>query len=420
MVKLGWAAGKILKEKGIEGVLIGKDTRISGYMIESALESGFISAGINVTLVGPMPTPGVAYLAKLTNQAGLVISASHNRFSDNGIKLFTEEGFKIDYQFEKKIENVLLDKSTVVDSLGLGKANRFEDAQSRYVEFCLSSSPNLDLSGLNLVIDCANGANYAIAPKVFSELGCKITEMSTSPDGININADCGSTHPEKLQKEVLANDADLGIAFDGDGDRLVLVEKNGKILDGDDLLYALISNNSLDTDKKPYQGIVGTLMTNKSLELFLEREEIDFMRTDVGDKYVLRALRERNWILGGEPSGHIICLDHATTGDALIAAVKVLKSLTNFDFDISKALENFTKLPQELISFEVNNPHKVIMNSEVRSEVSKLEKKLGNKGRVLIRPSGTEDLLRVMVEASTKELAEDLAKELSDFIRKAA
>ncbi|MEC7865541.1 MAG: phosphoglucosamine mutase, partial [Pseudomonadota bacterium] len=279
---------------------------------------------------------------------------------------------------------------------------------------------NLNLSGLTLVIDCANGANYSVAPEVFKELGCKVIEISTSPDGININADCGSTHPEKLQKEVLANDADLGIAFDGDGDRLVLVEKNGKILDGDDLLYALISTNSLDTDKEPYQGIVGTLMTNKSLELFLQREEIDFMRTDVGDKYVLRALRERNWILGGEPSGHIICLDHATTGDALIAAVKVLKSLTNFDFDISKALENFIKLPQELISFEVNNPHKVIMNSEVRSEVSKLEKKLGNKGRVLIRPSGTEDLLRVMVEASTKELAEDLAKELSDFIRKAA
>jgi phosphoglucosamine mutase len=288
-----------------------------------------------------------------------------------------------------------------------------------YIDFCVAASSNLDLSGLTLVIDCANGANYSVAPVVFKELGCNLIEIGISPDGININDDCGSTNPEKIQKEVISNGADLGIAFDGDGDRLVLVDRHGKILDGDDLLYTLISTNGSDPDKKSYQGIVGTLMTNKSLELFLEREGIEFLRTDVGDKYVLRALRERSWILGGEPSGHIICLDHTTTGDALIASVKILKSLKSFDFDISKALENFTKLPQELISFEVNNPHKIIMNADVRSEVSKLEKKLGNKGRVLIRPSGTEDLLRVMVEASTKELAEGLAKEISDFIRRA-
>ena len=421
MVKLGWAAGKIFKEIGFgNNVLIGKDTRISGYMIESALESGFISAGINVTLVGPMPTPGVAYLAKSTNQPGLVISASHNRFSDNGIKFFNQEGFKLDYKVEKRLEDILLEKNSVVDSLKLGKANRLEDAQDRYIDFCISSSSNLDLTGFTLVVDCANGANYSIAPKVFSEIGCKVIEIGTSPDGININDDCGSTNPEKIQKEVISKKADLGIAFDGDGDRLVLVDRYGKILDGDDLLYTLISTNNSDPGKESYQGIVGTLMTNKSLELFLEKEGIGFVRTDVGDKYVLRALRERSWILGGEPSGHIICLDQATTGDALIASLKLLKSLKSFDFDISKALENFTKLPQELISFEVNNPHKIIMNSEIRSEVSKLEKKLGNKGRVLIRPSGTEDLLRVMVEASTKELAEDLAKELSDFIRRAA
>ena len=420
MVKLGWAAGKILKEKGIEGILIGKDTRISGYMIESALESGFISAGINVTLVGPMPTPGVAYLAKSTKQAGLVISASHNRFSDNGIKFFTEEGFKLDYQFEKKIEDVLLDKSTVVDSLELGKAQRLEDAQSRYIEFCISTSPNLDLSGLNLVIDCANGANYAIAPQVFSKLGCKVTEISTSPNGININADCGSTNPEKIQEAVISNEADLGISFDGDGDRLVLVDKTGRILDGDDLLYTLISRNSIKPQSHLYKGVVGTLMTNKSLEDFLKKQEIDFLRTDVGDKYVIRALIERSWILGGEPSGHIICLDQTTTGDALIASVKLLESLKDIDFDISKALRDFRKLPQQLISFEVDDPHKILMNSEVRSELSKLEEKLGKEGRVLIRPSGTEDLLRVMVEASTKELADDLARELSEFIRKAA
>ena len=419
MVKLGWAAGKILREEGMESILIGKDTRISGYMIESALESGFISAGVNVTLVGPMPTPGVAYLAKSTNQAGLVITASHNRFSDNGIKFFTTDGFKFDYGLEKKIEDFLLENNSFVNSVELGKASRLEDAQQMYIDFCLAASSNLDLSGLTLVIDCANGANYSVAPVVFKELGCNLIEIGISPDGININDDCGSTNPEKIQKEIISNGADLGIAFDGDGDRLVLVDRHGKILDGDDLLYTLISTNGSDSDKKSYQGIVGTLMTNKSLELFLEREGIEFLRTDVGDKYVVRALRERSWILGGEPSGHIICLDHTTTGDALIASVEVLKSLKSFDFDISKALENFTKLPQELISFEVNNPHKIIMNADVRSEVSKLEKKLGNKGRVLIRPSGTEDLLRVMVEASTKELAEGLAKEISDFIRRA-
>jgi len=420
MVKLGWAAGKILKEKGIEGILIGKDTRISGYMIESALESGFISAGMDVTLVGPMPTPGVAYLAKSTNQAGLVISASHNRFSDNGIKFFTEEGFKLDYQFEKKIEDVLLDKNTVVDSLNLGKAKRFDEAHSRYIEFCLSTSPNLDLSGLDLVIDCANGANYAIAPKVFTELGCKVTAISTSPDGININAGCGSTSPEKIQEAVISKEADLGISFDGDGDRLVVVDRRGRILDGDDLLYTLISRNSIELQNNFYKGVVGTLMTNKSLENFLEDKGIEFLRTDVGDKYVIRALRERSWILGGEPSGHIICLDQTTTGDALIASVKLLESLKNIDFDISRALENFTKLPQQLISFEVNNPHEILLNPEVRAEVSNLEKKLGKEGRVLIRPSGTEDLLRVMVEASSKDQAEELAKELSEFIRKAA
>jgi len=420
MVKLGWAAGKILKEKGIEGILIGKDTRISGYMIESALESGFISAGMDVTLVGPMPTPGVAYLAKSTNQAGLVISASHNRFSDNGIKFFTEEGFKLDYQFEKKIEDVLLDKNTVVDSLNLGKAKRFDEAHSRYIEFCLSTSPNLDLSGLDLVIDCANGANYAIAPKVFTELGCKVTAISTSPDGININAGCGSTSPEKIQEAVISKEADLGISFDGDGDRLVVVDRRGRILDGDDLLYTLISRNSIELQNNFYKGVVGTLMTNKSLENFLEDKGIEFLRTDVGDKYVIRALRERSWILGGEPSGHIICLDQTTTGDALIASVKLLESLKNIDFDISRALENFTKLPQQLISFEVNNPHEILLNPEVRAEVSNLEKKLGKEGRVLIRPSGTEDLLRVMVEASSKDQADELAKELSEFIRKAA
>jgi len=420
MVKLGWAAGRILKENGIKGILIGKDTRISGYMIESALESGFISAGIDVTLVGPMPTPGVAYLAKSTDQAGVVISASHNRFSDNGIKFFSKEGFKFDYELEKKIEATLLEESTVVESSKLGKASRLVDAQERYIEFCKSISPNLDLTGLSLVIDCANGANYSIAPKVFNDLGAEVISISTSPDGTNINEKCGSTHPEKLKKSVLSNKADLGIAFDGDGDRLLFVDKQGKELDGDDLLYVLISRSVSENNIEPYKGIVGTLMTNKSLELFLYKEGIEFYRTDVGDKYILRVLKERNWILGGEPSGHIICLDHTTTGDALIASLKILESLKSLNFDISKVLSNFSKLPQKLISFEVNNAQQVIMNSSVRSEVSNLERKLGEKGRVLIRPSGTEDLIRVMVEASSKELADNFAEELAQFIKKVA
>lgn len=417
MVKLGCAAGKVLKELGINNILIGKDTRISGYMIESALESGFISSGLDVTLVGPMPTPGVAFLSKETNKAGLVISASHNRFSDNGIKFFTPEGYKFDYELEKKIEEALLYENSIVDSIDLGKANRLEDAQQRYIDFCISTSNNLDLSGLSLVVDCANGANYSIAPKVFRELGCNVIESSTSPNGININDGCGSTNPDKIKKEVISNKADMGVAFDGDGDRLVIVDNSGNILDGDDLLYVLVSRSPTDFYKSNQQGIIGTLMTNKSLESYLYKQGVNFHRTDVGDKYVLRELLERGWKLGGEPSGHIISLNHATTGDALVATLQLLTSLSDLNFDISEALKGFDKLPQKLISFEVPDPYKTIMSSRVRLEVSKLEEKLKDDGRVLIRPSGTEKVLRVMVEASSNEKAENLALELSQFIK---
>ena len=419
VVKLGWAVGKVLKEEGTESILIGKDTRISGYMIESALEAGFISAGMDVRLVGPMPTPGVAYLAKSTNQAGVVISASHNKFYDNGIKFFNRDGFKFSYDLEKRIENVLLENSKVVESMELGKASRLNDAKGKYIEFCKSFASNLDLSDLSLVIDCANGANYSVAPQIFSELGSKIIELSTSPNGININDECGSTNPNNIQKAVVESKADLGIAFDGDGDRLLVVDKEGKILDGDDLLYILVSTNLLRDDIQRYKGIVGTLMTNKSLELFLDKEGIDFSRTDVGDKYVLRELKERNWILGGEPSGHIICLDATTTSDALIASLKVLEAIKDLNFDISKALLNFEKLPQEIISLKVNNPQTLIMDSSIRYEVSKLENALGKEGRVLLRPSGTEDLIRIMVEATSEKLAKDLASELAEFMQKA-
>ena len=420
MVKLGYAAGKALNDEGISKILIGKDTRISGYMIESALEAGFISSGLDVVFLGPLPTPAVAYLAKSNKQAGLVISGSHNSYEDNGIKFFNKDGFKISYQLEKKIESKLLEEISVVEPKKLGKATRLNDAGGRYIEFCKSSSPSLDLSGLSLVVDCAHGANYLVAPQIFSELGASVVTLGASPDGININHNCGSTHPERLKKEVLQNKADLGIAFDGDGDRLIIVDKNGKVLDGDDLLYTLVAAKYLDSNKHQNStGIVGTLMTNKSLEIYLDKEGIDFCRTDVGDKYVLRELIKRKWILGGEPSGHIICLDSTTTGDALIASLQVLSSIRESNYDISKILKTFNKFPQKLVSLNVSSPQTIIMNNKIRSEVSKLEKKLGIEGRVLLRPSGTEPLIRVMVEATSENLAKDLAKELAEFIKKA-
>ena len=421
MVKLGYSAGKALINQGITKILIGKDTRISGYMIESALEAGFISAGLDVILLGPLPTPAVAYLAKSNKQAGIAISASHNSYEDNGIKIFNKDGFKISYEFEREIENRLFEETSVVEPSQLGKASRLNDAGGRYIEFCKSSVPNLDLSGLSLVVDCANGANYSVAPQTFSELGASVVTVGTSPDGININEDCGSTSPKRLKKEVLLNKADLGIAFDGDGDRLLVIDKEGKILDGDDILYTLISvKNSYPNKLQSPLGIVGTLMTNKSLEIYLDKEGIDFYRTDVGDKYVLRELIKRKLILGGEPSGHIICLDSTTTADALIASLQVLSSIKESNFDISKILKNFKKFPQELISLNVKSPQTIIMDEKIRSEVSKLEKRLGSHGRVLLRPSGTEPLVRVMVEATSKDLARDLAQGLAKFIRKAA
>jgi len=419
IVKLGWSAGKILRKEGVKSVLIGKDTRISGYMIESALEAGFISSGMDVTLVGPIPTPGIAFLCRSTNQAGVVISASHNSFEDNGIKFFTNEGFKFSSDLELKIEKSLFENSKVVKPFDLGKATRLSDSQERYIEFCKSTCSELDLSGLSIVVDSANGANYSIAPQIFKDLGADVTSIFCSPDGVNINEGCGTTHPEILQKTVIEKNADLGIAFDGDGDRLVMVDNKGNVLDGDDLLYTLVSMN-ISKSKQEYKGIVGTYMTNKSLELYLNEQNIGFSRADVGDKYILNQLKEKNWILGGEPSGHIICLDSTTTGDALIASLKILNCLKEIDFDINQSLSNFKKFPQELISLKVDNPQSIIMDNLVRSEVAKLEHKLGKKGRILLRPSGTEDLIRVMVEADSKEKAESLANQLAEYIKKAA
>ena len=409
VTKLGWAAGSILIEEGMSKVLIGKDTRISGYMFESALQAGFISAGMDVTLLGPLPTPGVSYLANSNNQVGLVISASHNLFEDNGIKFFNKDGQKFSAELEKRIETKLTQEMVAVESINLGKASRMNDAQGRYIEFCKSSFTDLDLNGLSILLDCANGATYSVAPKVFSELGAKVETIGSSPDGININQNCGSTNPDFLKEEIIKGSYDLGIAFDGDGDRILIVNSEGDILDGDDILYILSNNLKADS------GVVGTLMTNKALEIYFENNDIPFLRADVGDKYVLQRLLEESWVLGGEPSGHIICLDSAPTGDAIIAALNLLDATKDNNFSVKKSLEGFKKFPQTLINLKVNNPNKIIVSDKFWSEVTRIEKQLGQNGRVLIRPSGTEPLIRIMVESDKSGASHDFCNALADL-----
>jgi phosphoglucosamine mutase len=409
VTKLGWAAGVILKEEGMSKILIGKDTRISGYMFESALQAGFISAGMDVTLLGPLPTPGVSYLANSNNQVGLVISASHNLFEDNGIKFFDKDGQKFSAELEKRIETKLTQEMVAVESINLGKASRMNDAQGRYIEFCKSSFTDLDLNGLSILLDCANGATYSVAPKVFSELGAKVETIGSSPDGININQNCGSTNPDFLKEELMKGSYDLGIAFDGDGDRILIVNSEGEILDGDDILY-ILSNNLV-----PNSGVVGTLMTNKALEIYFEKNGIPFSRAEVGDKYVLQRLMEESWVLGGEPSGHIICLDSAPTGDAIIAALNLLNAIKDNNFSIKKSLEGFQKFPQTLINLKVSNPNKIIISDKFWSEVTRIEKQLGQNGRVLIRPSGTEPLIRIMVESDRNGASNDFCNALADL-----
>ena len=412
VTKLGWAAGSVLKEEGISKVLIGKDTRISGYMFESALQAGFISAGMDVTLLGPLPTPGVSYLANSNNQVGLVISASHNLFEDNGIKFFNKDGQKFSSELEKRIETKLTQEMIGVESINLGKASRMSDAQGRYIEFCKSSFTDLDLNGLSILLDCANGATYSVAPKVFSELGANIETIGASPDGININQNCGSTSPNALKEAIIKGSYDIGIAFDGDGDRILIVTSDGDILDGDDILYILSKEIPANS------GVVGTLMTNKALELYFQNEGIEFSRADVGDKYVLQRLIERSWSLGGEPSGHIICLDSAPTGDAIVAALKFLNAIKDKGFSIEKSLEGFKKFPQTLINLKVNNPNKIIISDKFWEKVTEIELQLGEDGRVLIRPSGTEPLIRIMVESKDSGISENLCNSLADLAQR--
>ena len=413
-LKIGHATGLVMKELGWNTVVIGKDTRISGYMLEAALQAGFIAAGVNVRLLGPLPTPGVAYLTKtLRNKFGLVISASHNDFLDNGIKIFNEDGEKISRDIEKRIEKHLSKKMTLVETSSIGKAYRFDESGPRYIEFCKSTvPPEISFSSLRIVLDCANGACYKVSPEVFEELGAEVISIGAEPDGYNINQDCGSTHPEVIKKAVVDHRADFGVSLDGDGDRVIIVDEKGNILDGDDLLYILAFANPNRTGV--WSGVVGTKMSNLGLEDAITKLGYKFVRADVGDKYVSDMLTKKGWMLGGETSGHIICKDLVSTGDGTIAALKVISSLLILEKKPSEILSNYTKIPQ--INEAVNVENKDIINdTDLQSLIKEIESDI-TVGRVLVRPSGTEPKIRIMLEAPEKKVAEKYIKDIKDLI----
>ncbi|MDI1297913.1 phosphoglucosamine mutase [Methylotenera sp.] len=426
LMRLGYAAGKVLTSVNSSlakdahpAVLIGKDTRISGYMLEAALEAGLSAAGVDVLLTGPMPTPAVAYLTRaLRAQAGIVISASHNPYYDNGIKFFSSEGAKLPDDIEHAIEAELEKPMQVMESAKLGKARRIDDAAGRYIEFCKSTFPNnLDLRGLKIVLDCAHGATYHVAPNVFHELGAEIVCIGNKPDGLNINEQVGSTHPQALQKAVLEHQADLGIAFDGDGDRVMMVDAQGSLLDGDQLLYIIAMGLHAKGELKG--GIAGTLMTNLALEHALQKNKIPFARAKVGDRYVLELLNEHNWKLGGENSGHILTLDKHTSGDAIIAALQVLDALKQSGKTLTQMNAELVLYPQVLI----NVTTKTKLNLDIppiQHAVKKAEEDLNGAGRVLLRASGTEPKIRVMVEGQDRVLVQKLAEEIAEVVRGAA
>ena len=415
-LRIGHAAGAVLKDMGWETVLIGKDTRVSGYMLESALQAGFIAAGVNVRLLGPLPTPGVAYLTRsLRNQFGLVISASHNNYLDNGIKLFAGTGEKISKDAEKKIEKLLSGDLKPVKTAELGKAQRFDESGDRYIEFCKSTvPPDVSFESLRIVLDCANGACYKVSPSILRELGAEVISIGTEPDGYNINHECGSTHPERVQEEVIKQRADFGIALDGDGDRVVLIDRKGNILDGDDIMYILAYANPNRTG--PWSGIVGTAMTNLGFEEGVKKLGYKFKRADVGDKYVSQMLQKEGWMLGGEPSGHIICRDLVSTGDGTIAALKVISSLLILEKDPEDILRNYTKMPQINLNVEVDNKD-ILSDSDIQKKIKEIESDL-TVGRVLVRPSGTENKIRVMVESDDEITATKYAKDIAAMFKK--
>ena len=413
-LKIGHATGLVMKELGWNTVVIGKDTRVSGYMLEAALQAGFIASGVNVRLLGPLPTPGVAYLTKtLRNKFGLVISASHNDFLDNGIKIFNEDGEKISRDIEKRIEKYLSSDLSSVETSSIGKAFRFDESGPRYIEFCKSTvPPEINFSSLRIVLDCANGACYKVSPEIFEELGAEVITIGTEPDGYNINQDCGSTHPNIIKEAVINHRADFGVSLDGDGDRVILVDENGNILDGDDLLYILAFANPNRTGA--WSGVVGTKMSNLGLEDGIKKLGYKFIRADVGDKYVSDMLTKKGWMLGGETSGHIICKDLVSTGDGTIAALKVISSLMLLEKKPSEVLANYTKIPQVNIGVPVRNKD-IINDKDLQSFIMMIESDL-TVGRVLVRPSGTEPKIRIMIEATQQDVADKFAKDIESLI----
>lgn len=413
-MKLGWASGRVLAKQGSGPVLIGKDTRISGYMFESALEAGLSAAGVDIRLLGPIPTPGIAYLTKNTRaQAGIVISASHNPFYDNGIKFFSSEGIKLSDAVEREIEYELELPMQSVYSTELGKARRITDAPRRYIEFCKSrAGTNVDLNGLRIVVDCANGATYHIAPKVFEELGAEVIGYATSPDGLNINDECGATSPAALQKLVREACADAGIALDGDGDRLIMVDHRGNIIDGDDILYIIARSHK----EKLNGAVVGTVMSNLGLERAIKAIKLDFLRAAVGDRYVIELLQRKKLILGGETSGHIIKLDLSTTGDGIIAALQVLETVSRSGKKLSELVEGLNKYPQITRNVRLDEQLDITTLTGIHEAVRDAENTLGDSGRVVLRPSGTEPCVRVTVEGENERQVQVLAQRLADKV----
>lgn len=419
VLKLGWAAGRVLGG-GSNRVVIGKDTRISGYMFESALEAGLSAAGVDVLLTGPMPTPAVAYLTRTFHAcAGIVISASHNPYFDNGIKFFSAQGNKLADEVELEIEAMIDQPMVTVDSENLGKADRINDAQGRYIEFCKSSiSQGVNFHGLKIVVDCAHGATYQIAPKVLSELGAEVIPIGVTPNGININDNVGSTHPQLLQQRVIDEQADLGMALDGDGDRVFMVDHKGTLIDGDEILFIIARSRKQQRRLKGH--VVGTLMSNLGLELALRREGIELERTDVGDRYVMERLVKNDWMLGGESSGHIICRNKTTTGDGTIAGIQVIAEIVRSGRSLHDLSADMEKCPQQLVNVSLGSGDAadVIMRlAAIQEAVSDAEKELGADGRVLLRPSGTEPLIRVMVEGVDAAQVSRVTEQVADVVR---
>lgn len=416
MLRLGWAAGQAFKRDGQNSVIIGKDTRLSGYMFESALEAGLSAAGVDVKLLGPMPTPAIAYLTRTFRAcAGIVISASHNPHYDNGIKFFSGDGTKLDDSLEAEIERWLDEPVTVCESADLGKAFRVEDAPGRYVEFCKSTVPNeFELDGMHIVLDCAHGATYHVAPKVFRELGARVSVIGGDPDGLNINLGVGSTHLEALKEAVQQRNADLGIAFDGDGDRVLMVDKDGTEVDGDELIYVIAAQRKKAGTLQG--GVVGTLMTNLGVELALQDQGIPFERAKVGDRYVMERLLQRGWLLGGEGSGHLVIRECTTTGDGIVSALQVLLACWRADKTLAELRQGMTKLPQTMINVRVAERFDPMTRPDIAEAVRKAEDHLGAAGRILLRASGTEPLIRVMAEGEDAAVIEQVAEELAEVV----